>query len=87
MFKQAMEKHTNDGFAINYQKIQTSDLQGHTCFVGGDVDPYRAWGGSDTGYSDWGSGTQCRFGNGTAKLSNCNESDKNSESACNLYGV
>ena len=37
MFKQAMEKQTNDGFAINYQKIQTSDLQGHTCFVGGTL--------------------------------------------------
>ena len=40
MFKQAMEKQTNDGFAINDQKIQTSDLQGHTCFVGGDFGSY-----------------------------------------------
>ena len=37
MFKQAMEKQTNDGFAINYQKIQSFDTQDHTCFVGGTL--------------------------------------------------
>lgn len=36
MFKQALQAVTNNGLAINYQKVQATTLD-HTCFVGGTL--------------------------------------------------